>query len=101
MFPRTPSELAADMRALGVKPGDVLMVHASLRKIGPVEGRANGVIAALDEAVGPDGTLLMILGSEVEYEWVNRKPEEERAALLEGTPVFDALAAPVLSEVGY
>jgi aminoglycoside N3'-acetyltransferase len=40
------------------------MVHASLRAIGPVEGRAAGVIDALDAAVGDSGTLLMVLGSD-------------------------------------
>lgn len=40
------------------------MVHASLRAIGPVEDRAAGVVAALDRAVGDDGTLLMVLGAE-------------------------------------
>jgi len=39
------------------------MVHASLRKIGRVEGGAATVIDALDEAVGLDGTLLMTLGA--------------------------------------
>jgi aminoglycoside N3'-acetyltransferase len=98
---RKSSELAADMRRLGVAPGDTLMVHASLRKIGPVEGGANGVIAALDEAVGRDGTLLMILGAEIEHEWVNQRPEEEREALLANVAPYDPLAAPVLSEVGH
>jgi aminoglycoside N3'-acetyltransferase len=98
---RTSSELAADMRGLGVRPGDTLMVHASLRKIGPVEGGASGVIAALDEAVGPDGTLLMILGAEIEHEWVNKRPEEEREALLANVAPYDPFTAPALPEVGY
>jgi aminoglycoside N3'-acetyltransferase len=89
------------MRRLGVRPGETLMVHASLRKIGPVEGGANGVIAALDEAVGLQGTLLMILGAEIDHEWVNQRPEEEREALLESVAPYDPLAAPVLAEVGH
>src|SRR5438105_2016321 len=39
------------------------MVHASLRAIGEVEGRAQGVVSALDLAAGPDGTVLMNLGA--------------------------------------
>jgi aminoglycoside N3'-acetyltransferase len=101
MMERTPSELVADMRRLGVRSGDVLMVHASLRKAGPVEGGANGVIDALDEAVGPKGALLMILGAEIDHEWVNQRPEEEREALLANVAPYDPLTAPVLSEVGY
>lgn len=45
------------LKELGVRPGDTLMVHASLRKIGRP---ATEVLAALDAAVGPEGTLLMM-----------------------------------------
>lgn len=93
--------LVADLRHLGVAPGDALMIHASLRRIGPVEGGVGGVLDALDEAVGPDGTLMMILGAVVDHEWVNQHPEDERAALLEDVAPYDQLEAPVLPEVGY
>lgn len=39
------------------------MVHASMRRIGEVAGRAEGVVRVLDSAVGADGTLLMNLGA--------------------------------------
>lgn len=32
------NSLARDARALGVRPGDLLMVHASVRAVGPVVG---------------------------------------------------------------
>jgi aminoglycoside N3'-acetyltransferase len=95
------ADLVADLRRLGVREGDLLMVHASLRKIGPVEGGAAGLLDALDAAVGPDGALLMILGAVVDHEWVNQHPEAERAALLENEAPYDPLASPVLPEVGY
>jgi aminoglycoside N3'-acetyltransferase len=44
----TASNLTSDLRRLGVRSGDTLMVHASLRAIGPVEGGAEGVIEALE-----------------------------------------------------
>lgn len=94
------ADLANALRRLGVREGDALMVHASLRAIGPVEGGADGVIEALDRAVGRDGTLLMILGAEIAHDSVNRLPEDERPALLAGTPPFDTTTAPVLPEVG-
>ena len=97
----TPADLVADLRLLGVRDGDTLMVHASLRRIGPVEGGASGVLDALDTAVGPDGALLMILGAVVDHEWVNQHPEGERAALLADVAPYDPLASPVLPEVGY
>ena len=100
MTQRAPAELTDDLRRLGVRPGDMLMVHASLRKIGPVEGGARGVVEALDAAVGPEGTLVMILGAVVPHEWVNTRPEEERAALLAAEVPYDPQRAPALPEIG-
>lgn len=97
---RTSADLVADLRALGVRPGDLLMVHASLRRIGPVRDGAAGVVAALDAAVGPDGTTLMVLGAVNDWDWVNQRPEHERAALLADARPFDHLRTPVLPEVG-
>ena len=55
----TPSALADQLLDLGVEPGGVLVVHASYRAIRPVEGGPQGVIDALLETVGPDGTIVM------------------------------------------
>jgi aminoglycoside N3'-acetyltransferase len=55
----TPSALADQLLDLGVEPGGVLLVHASYRAIRPVEGGPQGVIDALIEAVGPNGTIVM------------------------------------------
>jgi aminoglycoside N3'-acetyltransferase len=58
------AQLVAELRALGVRRGGALMIHASMRRVGPVEGGAAGVVSALQEAVGPDGTLLMVLSAD-------------------------------------
>jgi aminoglycoside 3-N-acetyltransferase len=52
-------ELAAQLRALGVREGGVLLVHTSFRAVRPVEGGPRGLIDALRTAVGPAGTLVM------------------------------------------
>src|SRR5271154_5984463 len=57
--PRTRASLVRDLRSLGVAPGSVLLVHASLRRIGWMVGGAHAVILALMDAVGPEGTLVM------------------------------------------
>ena len=48
-----------DLLALGIKAGDVLMVHSSLKSMGQVEGGAETVIAALREVLGKEGTLML------------------------------------------
>jgi aminoglycoside N3'-acetyltransferase len=63
LTPQPVEALVDDLRRLGVRAGDVLMLHASMRAIGQVEGRAEGVVRALDTAVGADGTLMMNLGA--------------------------------------
>jgi aminoglycoside 3-N-acetyltransferase len=55
----TRAKLLEQLRGLGVAEGMDLLVHSSLRRIGPVEGKADGVIDALLEAIGPDGTLIL------------------------------------------
>jgi aminoglycoside 3-N-acetyltransferase len=52
------AQLARDLRRIGLCPGDTLMVHASLRAVGPVEGRAEGLVRALLSVLGDRGTLL-------------------------------------------
>lgn len=98
---RRPSDLAEDLRGLGVRAGQAVMAHASLRRIGPVEGGPQGVIAALDMAVGPQGGLLMTLGAEDDWAWVNERPEDERAALLADATPFDPRTTPAEPDVGY
>ena len=59
IVPVTGPELVNQLAALGVKRGGVLLVHTSFRAVRPVEGGAEGLIAALREVLGPDGTLVM------------------------------------------
>lgn len=54
----TRKAITEAIRKLGVQTGDLLMVHASLKAIGPVEGGAETVVAALRSAVGPTGTVM-------------------------------------------
>ena len=52
-------DLVEQLRALGVAPGGVLLVHASFRAVRPVAGGPEGLIRALRDALGPDGTLVL------------------------------------------
>jgi aminoglycoside 3-N-acetyltransferase len=53
------AEITDQLRALGVKQGGVLLVHTSFRATRPVERGPLGLIEALRDALGPDGTLVM------------------------------------------
>ncbi|MBV2355170.1 AAC(3) family N-acetyltransferase [Streptomyces sp. J2-1] len=55
----TRDTLAAQVRALGVRPGGTLLVHSSLRSLGWVNGGAVAVVLGLLDALGPDGTLVV------------------------------------------
>lgn len=99
-MPPTVDDLARELCILGVAEGDVVMVHASLRAIGPVVGGADTVVDALDAAVGGTGTVLMTLGALDDRGWVNERPERERPALLTEASPFDALRTPADPDVG-
>lgn len=53
------ADVSAQLRNLGVEPGGVLLVHTSFRAVRPVAGGPAGLIAALQEALGESGTLVM------------------------------------------
>lgn len=55
----TREALVDDLRALGVRHGQTLLVHASLSAIGWVEGGPATVVAALHDSVGETGTIVM------------------------------------------
>lgn len=85
-------QLAADFRALGVAPGDVVMVHASVRAVGDIAGGPDQIHLALKDALTPDGTLIMYAGCPRYYDEVGRgnlSPEAE-VEVLDKLPAFDA-----------
>jgi len=57
--PVTVDSLTEDLRALGVRPGETLLVHSSLRALGWVAGGAQAVVDALRRAVGEAGTVVV------------------------------------------
>jgi aminoglycoside 3-N-acetyltransferase len=57
--PNTRDSLAADLRAIGVRPAMNLIAHSSLSAIGWTVNGARDVVAALLDVLGPDGTLMM------------------------------------------
>lgn len=88
-------ELTSHLAALGLAPGDTVMVHASVRAVGDVAGGPDEIHLAIRDAITPQGTLLMYASCPRHYDEVGRgslTPEEE-AEVLEKLPPFDPATA--------
>lgn len=96
----TRASLAADLAALGLAPGDAVMVHASVSKVGRLLDGPDTIIAALSDAVGPKGTVLAYADWEARYEDLvdedGRVPQEWREHI---TP-FDPRRSRAIRENG-
>ncbi|MDZ7838608.1 MAG: AAC(3) family N-acetyltransferase [Actinomycetota bacterium] len=57
--PQTRASLKEGLAEAGVKSGMVLLAHSSLSSIGWVCGKEAALILALEDLLGPDGTLVM------------------------------------------
>jgi aminoglycoside 3-N-acetyltransferase len=51
--------LAADLRSLGLRAGQDLLIHCSLRRVGPVDGGAATLLDAIRDVAGPTATLVV------------------------------------------
>jgi aminoglycoside 3-N-acetyltransferase len=88
-------ELADGFRQLGVRPGHCVMLHASVRAVGPVAGGPDQIHLALKDALTPEGTLIMYASCPAHTDEIGRgnlTPDEERE-LLEKLPAFDPFTA--------
>ena len=97
--PGTMSTLLRDLRALGIREGDVLIVHSSLSRIGWVAGGPQAVIDALLAAVGPSGTVTMpghSGGWSEPSRWENPPaPEDWWPTVRAEQPAFDPARSPL------
>ncbi len=97
-FPATQPSLAADLAALGVQPGMVLLLHSSLKLLGWVNGGAVAVILALEQVLGAEGTLVMpthTADNSDPANWENPPvPESWWQTIRETMPAFDTALTP-------
>jgi aminoglycoside 3-N-acetyltransferase len=103
----TLESLTGDLRTLGVRPGDVLLVQGSLRAVGPVEGGGRTVVEALRAALGDEGTLVAYAAtpensvtSRLDRERTAGMSAAELAAYRATMAPFDPLTTPVSPSVG-
>lgn len=87
----TRDELAHDLRRLGLRSGDLVMVHSSMRSVGPILGGPNEMIEALLESVGSSGTVMMYVDWEDGAQRYTRDDREETLspARMAAWPAFD------------
>ena len=91
----TRQQLAADFRSLGVMPGDVVMLHASIRSVGEVAGGPDEIHLALKDALTASGTLFRYASCPRYYDEIGRGnlTAEQEAELLDKLPPFDPYRA--------
>lgn len=102
--PHTVTSLAADLRALGVAPGDVLLLHASRSSVGFVAGGRQAIVQAVLDALGPAGTLVVPTHTSDNTDpasWQNPPvPEPWWPVIREQSPGFDPALTPASRWMG-
>jgi aminoglycoside 3-N-acetyltransferase len=87
--------LTEGFRSLGVRQGDCVMLHASVRAVGESAGGPDQINLALKDALTPDGTMMMYAGCPRYFDEVGRGNLDAAAEqeVLEKLPAFDAATA--------
>ena len=82
--------LTVDLRRLGIEAGAIVMVHASVRSVGPLDGGVETLVRALLDAVGQSGTLVAYVDWDFGI----------AGATSTGAPVFDKRTSRAAREYG-
>jgi aminoglycoside 3-N-acetyltransferase len=64
----TRADLRADLERLGLRPGDAVLAHGALSKVGRLLNGPDAVIGALLDAVSPGGTVLAYTDWDARYD---------------------------------
>ncbi|MEU9212143.1 AAC(3) family N-acetyltransferase [Streptomyces sp. NPDC048415] len=94
----TRGTVAAQLRELGVRPGETLLAHSSLSSLGWVNGGPVAVVQGLLDALGPNGALVVPTQSGDLSDpalWSNPPvPEEWWSAIRVTMPAYDPRVTP-------
>ncbi len=91
----TRASLAADLEAIGLAPGDAVLVHAALRAVGRVIGGPDTILTAMRDVVGPEGTILGYT------DWQLEDDERDDLSLRPHVPAFDPLTSRATRDNGF
>ena len=72
-----------------------MLVHAALRKVGPIAGGPDMIVDALRDVIGPDGTILGYT------DWQLEEEQRDDPALREHLPAFDPARSRATRDNGY
>jgi aminoglycoside 3-N-acetyltransferase len=96
----THSQLVDELTALGVTPGWIVMVHASVNAVGRIMGGPNVIVEALLDALTPAGTLMMYVGWEDIPDFIADLPPAIQQAYHAEHPPFDPRIARAVRDHG-
>ncbi len=95
------AELAGQLSTLGLGAGDDVLVHCSMRRLGPVDGGPAAVAGALRDVVGPRGTVVVpaqtpnnSVSSDAYRAATRDMTAEQRRAYEDGIQGFDPARTP-------
>jgi aminoglycoside 3-N-acetyltransferase len=95
---QTRASLGGELAELGIRSGDVILAHSSLRSIGWVCGGATAVAQALLDVIGPTGTLVVPACTAFNRDpsgWKDPGPPPSwKATIREHLPGFDRALSP-------
>jgi aminoglycoside 3-N-acetyltransferase len=95
-------ELSEDLRKLGLRSGDLVMLHASVRAVGEIAGGPDQIHLAIKDVITGDGTVIMYAGCPDYFDEIGRGEltKAQETELLEKLPPFDPLTARAYRENG-
>lgn len=96
--PITRTQLVSDLAALGIRPGQALMLHGSVKAVGNVMGGPDTILQAVLDALTPAGTLMMYAGWQDIPDFVGDLPDGLRQLYYEEHPAFDLALARAVRE---
>lgn len=88
-IPFTQSQLMDHLKALGLRAGQTVMLHASVNAVGDAMGGPNTILQALLDVLTPSGTLMMYAGWQDIPDFLYELPEDARQIYYEHHPAFD------------